>query len=88
LNVPADAWKAIVQTEFPALLAELGVDDPDAPLPSVEQVARTLLAAGWVDSTVRPAESTDRQLSLGTAELIEYDRSHPHPAASIRSRPR
>jgi len=54
LRVPADAWKAFVRTQFPALLAELGMDDPGSPVPTIEQVAQKLLAAGWVDATVRP----------------------------------
>lgn len=54
LTVPADAWKAFAQTQFPALLAELGMDNPDEPVPTVEQVTQKLLAAGWIDTTARP----------------------------------
>ncbi|MEU4607613.1 hypothetical protein AB0F43_31900 [Kribbella sp. NPDC023972] len=61
LQVPVDAWKVFVQTEFPALLAELGVDDPAEPVPSIEKVSRTLLAAGWVDSTARAIEINDQR---------------------------
>lgn len=61
LQISVDAWKVFVSTEFPALLALLGVDDPAEPVPSLEQVSRALLAAGWIDSTVRATEIKDQR---------------------------
>lgn len=69
LRVPADAWKAFANTQFPALLAELGMDNPDEPVPTIDQVVQKLLSAGWIDMTVRspasnrvlPGAGVDRQ---------------------------
>jgi hypothetical protein len=68
LKVPADSWKALIRTRFLELMAELGTNHPGASVPTTEEVVKHLLAAGWVDATVRgPRPATPHaQPQVGT----------------------